>query len=241
MTASTARAARRSQRAPSGRFAINILATALLLTIGAIGALGWCLRDAHNSLRTLQVREFRLQGLIGEIKRIDEILAMSTRMAVATGDLQWEVRYRRFEPMLDAAISEVLQLAPQTDALEGISRTAAATEKLTGIEYRCFELLRKGRGEEASALLAGADFARHENEYKQGLQESLSALQADLVKTLESKRKRANQAVAATVGVLPLLLFSWLYALRTLRSYLKARRRAEEALTRSEAVLRNLV
>jgi hypothetical protein len=43
-----------------------------------------------------------LQQLSDEIIYLDEVLTMSARMAASTGNLEWENRYRTFEPKLDA-------------------------------------------------------------------------------------------------------------------------------------------
>jgi hypothetical protein len=57
-------------------------------------------------------RDFPFHELQGVIVHLDEVLTMSARMAVTTGDLAWERRYRQFEPVLDDAIKNVINLAP---------------------------------------------------------------------------------------------------------------------------------
>ena len=114
---------------PNG-FSMKLLGGALTLTLVLVGALGWYGWDSYHGFKTLKDREFRLQELAGSIRHLDEVLTMSARMAAATGDLQWEDRYRDFEPMLDAAISEVLETASEIHAVDGIAQTDAANRKL---------------------------------------------------------------------------------------------------------------
>ena len=47
---------------------------------------------------------FEREQLSGKIIHADEVLTMSARMAVATGNLEWETRYLSYEKELDRTI-----------------------------------------------------------------------------------------------------------------------------------------
>jgi len=232
MAASTQVGDKRRRRFPKG-----ILTTSLVVTMGATLGLSWCAWDSYESLKKLQQQEFRLQELVGEVRHLDEVLTMSTHMGASTGGLHWEERYLRFEPILSAAIKEMLEIAPEVHALEGVRRTDAANDRLVGIEYQAFDLLRQGRAEEASALLRSEEYETQKHAYEKGMEDSLAAVQAHLKLALDSRRRRAHRAVAAVGVVLPVMLFCWLYTLRTLRLYVGARGRAEAALQTAHAEL----
>lgn len=89
------------------RFPIRLLTLVCLLTIMAFAWFGWIMFDANRDVKMFADRVSRIEELRGVIVHLDEVLTMSARMAAATKDLQWEERYHRFEPQLDAAIKEV--------------------------------------------------------------------------------------------------------------------------------------
>jgi hypothetical protein len=73
---------------------------------------------------------------------------MSARLAATSGDLSWEVRYKKNEPLLTAAINEALALAPE-------AKVDAGNLALVDLETRSFDLVRANRLAEASALVFG--------------------------------------------------------------------------------------
>ena len=70
----------------------------------------------------LVAEQLLVKHLAGVIVHLDETLTMSARMAAFTGDLEWEARYRRFEPEIDHAIRAALRIAPESQS------SAAASE-----------------------------------------------------------------------------------------------------------------
>src|ERR1700680_1694612 len=90
---------------------MKALLVALVVTALALGCLSWNAVTSINRIQGRKERHLRIEELRGMIVDLDEVLTMSARMAVATGEPQWEERYRKFEPKLGKAIEEVLSLA----------------------------------------------------------------------------------------------------------------------------------
>ena len=103
---------------------MRFLMVAWLITVVALFGSVWSAYDSYRQYATTAQHIFRVQELRGRIVHLDEILTMSARMAVATGDLKWEQRYRSFEGKLDAAIQDAIALVP--DAGGGTEQTDAA-------------------------------------------------------------------------------------------------------------------
>ncbi len=78
---------------------------------------------------------------------------MSAHMAAA-GNLQWEDRYRSFDPKVAAAIQEALSLAPETVAREYLAQTDTANVKLIAVKNQVFDLVRQGRREAPMSLIS---------------------------------------------------------------------------------------
>ncbi len=68
----------------------------------------WQVHHSYTEIEGLIERQKRAFEMSGTILYLDEVLTMSARMAATTGDLQWEQRYHRFEPQLDATINEAI-------------------------------------------------------------------------------------------------------------------------------------
>jgi len=82
---------------------IIFLTVMLSTTCAILILLGWTVWKSYEENKITKERNYKIEELRGSIIHLDEVLTMSARMAAATGDLQWEKRYRSFEPKLDAA------------------------------------------------------------------------------------------------------------------------------------------
>jgi signal transduction histidine kinase len=111
----------------------------------------------------------RVEELGGIITHLDEALTMSAYMAAATGDPRWEQRYRTFEPKLDAAIQEVIELTPEAHGNQGARETDQANLKLVAMENRAFELVRQNRLAEAISLLSSDEYDKEKQIYAHGI------------------------------------------------------------------------
>ncbi|HNR36835.1 MAG TPA: trehalase family glycosidase, partial [Candidatus Hydrogenedentes bacterium] len=108
----------------------------------------------------------RIQDIRGRIIHLDEVLTMSARMYVLTGDPSWQARYERFVPKLDDAIKEVLTHAI---GIQTSTQTDKANEMLVQMEHRSFELTRADKPSEAKAILLGEEYATQKAIYSAGM------------------------------------------------------------------------
>jgi hypothetical protein len=158
------------RRFPTASF-ISAMAISLLATVW----LGWSVFHAHEIAEISRERSASFERIKGEIIHLDEVLTMSARMAAATGDLDWEQRYRRFEPQLDAAIKRALSIAP--GAISAVTATQEANEKLLRINSFAFDLVRSGQRAAASAMLFSDSYETHKSIYAQGMAEFIDQVQ----------------------------------------------------------------
>src|SRR5215212_300030 len=132
------------------RFPVKSLGAVLLLTIVLMGGMAWQLWRSYQTARDFQDRDARLLELRGTIAHLDEVLTMSARMAAATGNLEWEKRYRSFEGSLDEAIGSVIKLAPYVNETQGANQTNDANQRLVQMENQSFKLVKSGAQPEAA-------------------------------------------------------------------------------------------
>ncbi|MHC4439667.1 MAG: PAS domain S-box protein, partial [Planctomycetota bacterium] len=203
-------------------------------TMIILGGLAWYTWRSNRHLKRLETTHFRLLQLSGQIIHIDEVLTMSAHMAAETGEPQWEERYRIFEPQLDSAIEEVIDLSPEQFMKDAISRTDKANIKLVALENRAFDLIRQDDRQAASELLHNTEYTNQKQIYSNGINEISNA-----IFSLEEARLKEEQRIALTVIVLlivtmPLVGFIWFAALRILKRYIVERKQSELALRMSE-------
>jgi len=174
----------------------------------ALSILAWLSWDAYFSYRDAESKLpmiSRMQMARSEIVHFDEVLTMSAWMAAASGNLDWETRYRIFEPQLDRSVKDAMLLDPSASQGTGASATDAANLALVEMERRAFELVRKGRNIEAQRLLSSLEYETQKKVYAAGMTEfSLHLLQASetLLMQLQADNRRSAIATIASAFVL---------------------------------------
>lgn len=181
---------------------------------------------AEVRLREGLGRQVRLERLHGDIGYLDEVLTMSTRMAAASGDRQWETRYLEHETKLDTKIQEVMSEAQilKLDLTElGISTTNDANRRLVVIEKRAFEHVRKGNTDKARQLLSSDSYLENKRLYAQGLDKLLTRLDSLVTLLVSAQKNRVQIAQLTSVLGWFLLVVIWLVVLRSIRTWRNTR------------------
>ncbi len=207
---------RLNRLASHGRFPMGFLSAAVILTGIVFAGLSWRIYRSHQISHAAMQENLRLEQLRGTIIQLDEVLTMSVRMAAATGDLAWEDRYRRFEPQLDAAISEALRTASQANGSDTTRDTEAANIKLVAMENSAFELVRQGRVEEANTLLFSEEYETQKQVYADGMEQFASVLTASSRQILRQQQQRAYWSITLAVAATIILVTGWISVLRTM-------------------------
>ena len=197
----------------------KFLAVTFFLTMAGPLWMAWSSYHSIDSIEDHQRRAARMTELNGAIIHMDEVLTMSARMAAATGDEQWERRYRTFEPKLDAAIKEAMELVPAAGSGEMAAKTDAANIALVAMEYRAFELVRQNRLDEATAILFGDEYARQKQAYAEGMIEFSGVIDERINNALAENRHNAMHHAFVAGTAVVLLAFIWVVFLRIIRRW----------------------
>ncbi len=146
--------------------------SAILIALLNLGLFGVLIFYAWNSYLDLDSSRkcLRLTELSGIIDNLDEVLTMSARMATVTGDKNWEDRYRSYEPKLNSAITEALEMGKELGMSTAVAKTNAANIRRVSIENRAFELIHIGQDKAASALLSSPEYEKEKNAYRRGME-----------------------------------------------------------------------
>ncbi len=216
------------------------LAAALVLTAGlclGLVASNWY---AYRSNIATQNRYLRLQQLAGTIRHLNEVLNLSALQAAATGESQWEERYRRLEPGLDLAIREARRMAPGTEIAEQMAQTDAANLKSIEMEHRALEMARQGRRGEARALLGSKEYEQQERIYSERLARFMALVAGQLNADRQSYLAVVRMIIPGALAGLAAAVWTWTRVIHNLRHWRSALQAAINALSASqEALLQN--
>ncbi|MFZ3183394.1 MAG: ATP-binding protein [Pseudomonas sp.] len=218
-------------------FPLSWLAGGLLLAVLVLLAMLGFAFDSLRNVTTVQLRDLRLQELSGRIVHLDEVLTMSARMAATTGDLQWERRYRQFEPQLDAIIKETLQLTTLSESAEATKQTDAANLKLVDMENQAFALVRAGQPDQAKPILFGKAYESQKKIYAEGIVRLVQQIQQDLAASQQDKRNQAIFFVGAALLSILFLFVTWLLVWGKLHRWRSEQTANFAALEKAEGAL----
>ena len=204
-----------------------------VLSAAALLSLGWMFWQDHLQSSLSQRTNLRLQELSGQILLLDEVLSMSARQAVATGDKVWTQRYTREEPKLEAAISEAKRLEPGL-LHKFVQETDDANRQLVAAERGALAALEAGSLDTAHKLLGSKEYENSQNRYRAGVSNLQSGISARAEAEAQRKHDRSWLLLAALGLVLLLLFVFWLALVRALRMRASAERAVIESMANEQ-------
>ena len=152
-------------------FKYTLCAVAIAVATIAMAMIAYCVMDHRVDAQK------RLEANIAEMARIDEILTSSAVIATATGDMAFHERYYAHVDALNALLRESIDMFDSRTAKSRLNHTQKANDWLVATEKKALEAMRDGPAPDAYALLRSDDYARHKQDYADGLKSSMSALE----------------------------------------------------------------
>ncbi len=197
----------------------RLLIVSVLLTVALFIIMMGSMWIMYNTYAQMMTTELELVKLIGMINQYDEILTMSARMAAATGDTQWEERYRDFEPGLDAAIKEIIDIAPEAYEKANAEQTDAANIALVAMENQAFALVRKGENTAALELLSSEEYLEQKQIYATAMAESHTSIRQRAADSFETVRQYTFSIALLIISTILVLLGAWSAVLVIVQRY----------------------
>ncbi len=204
----------RSQAASRFRLVVFLILGPSISAAALIG-IGWMFWSNNQESSRQISTGLRLQDLSGQILLLDEVLTMSARMAVATGDPDWERRYEIHEPQLDAIIREASRLEPGL-LNQFLTETDAANVQLVQMEVDAFASLEKGDRDQAKSILNSAEYSQQKKLYRDGIAKLQEGLKGRTASGAEVRQDRNTLLLAALAFLLIMLLGFWLALVRAI-------------------------
>ena len=217
-----------------------ILSSVLFVQLTFIIIMIFSVDRSEEKVRLNLQRQVRLERLQGDILHLDEVLTMSARMTAASGDLQWEERYRKYEPKLDRAIVEALDLLP-SHSLEGMEETNIANAKLVEMELAAFEAVRDGDQQKAKQLLFSPVYEEAKTNYAIGLRQRLQLLDQLIVEVTHTQQRQVERLKVVGLSGVGLLIILWLIIIKHINGWEQTLKHTQKDLQQSKNQLKNKV
>jgi len=202
-----------------GRSPCRFLALLVAATVAFIVWLGWNVHHSSRSVAAAEQRALKIERLRGIIVHLDELLTMSARMAAATGQPHWEERYLSFEPELDDAIQEAMELAALSGSPETTELTYQANQRLVDLEKQVFDWVRQGELERAQTVLLSPEYEEVKAQYARGVAEFGAALETTAAAVARTTRRSVMLRLGLIAVVLLMLVGTWIGVLRLLHRW----------------------
>ncbi len=213
-----------------------------------ISWMAWVIFDASRFAELTKSKFLTLEHLHGEILHYDEVLTMSARMAAATGDKSWIERYLHYEPLLDDAIKQVINLSQSNTMVEAVQATDVANAKLVTMERQSFQLLEQGRMQEAQSLLSSETYTQQKSVYAKGMANLLNLLNHIIDQHILDQRYQNTVSIGLVLLLIGMTVITWIAVYRSviqwrgaLTQSIAKRIEAEAALSKSHNELEQRV
>lgn len=159
------------------KFPYKILTATILITIATLIWFAYFSFNTMNAFQSIVTRDFRAIELRGVIMRLDEVLTMSARMGVVTGDKRWEERYNHYDPILTNKINEAALIVPFSKLGISANTTNEANMRLVNMERESFRLAKEGNLTGAKEILFGHEYEAQKKIYAEGMTKYSDLLQ----------------------------------------------------------------
>ena len=157
---------------------------------------------SNQNIENARIHMTKTEELRGKIIYFHEVLTMSARTAVLTGDLSWKKRYDNHVPKLDKAIKEAIKLVPNSYLGGSAKKTDQANQTLIKMELKSFELIKDKNIVESRNILFGKEYSSQKQIYAQGM----DSFSKDLTKISLLKLKTQKIKSIISIGVASVLL-----------------------------------
>jgi|GEM_PF-1112411 len=186
-----------------------IMACALALSFALAALLAHTASQFSQATDRAQQEYTVAHGLSAEIVYQDEVLTMSAKLAVSTGEALWLDRYDSSAVALDDALTQT-RLLGETGLfrLGGLAQMDRANPGLLDLETQALTLVREGRNREGLALLETNQYLTAKASYSEGMDTLVNDMHRGIQIAKTNDRGIATSAlgIAAAAGLVTVAL-----------------------------------
>ncbi|GEM_PF-3369495 len=207
-------------------FIVSIAITILLVVL-----IGWNLLFSYNTVNSFKNRELAIERNSWKLLLYAETMKMATRLSAASGNLKWKKTYSNTKPRLKQVLQEIPALVPSKEIQRKIKEIRTYLENISKIETRAYDLVSRGKKEEAVTLLAGWEYTKNQNKFNNATKELVNIIQSRIKNKTSFQKSQTLVFVFFTLGCLAILTLAWSVTIKLWRNNLKRRKEAEEKIS----------
>jgi methyl-accepting chemotaxis protein PixJ len=219
---------------------VGTIATTIAGSLMLTGISTYNIWNIYNSFQSTVTRQFDLQKTSDDLLYVDEYFTMSAKMLVATGDTQWETRYKKMLPKNDALFIRIKELLPPDLWKQYEANGNASGLRLLKMENKSFALMTQGKQKEAAAILLGEDYSKDKKIFSDGNNLILEKVDRSIKQELKNYQQQLLISIVFAGSTLPLLIGGWILVLSAVRDYIRDRQIAQIELQQSQTSLLSL-
>lgn len=172
----------------------------LLMFIGFAGSSYWDLRVARSH-RT------QLEGILKQVRHMDQLLDSYVRSAATVGDAELESFYLEAVVQRDTLMTQLKDYFPAVFELREVADMIAMKEAMAGLESQVFEFVRGNKLELVEPLVFDGTYERQSESYSAGFSGLESALQNEADADSIMKQNKFFWILTGGIGLIPLAVF----------------------------------
>jgi len=171
--------------------------------------------DQHQKIMD---RHIELEKLISDVIYLDQVLTLSCRTEVLTGEKKWEDQYLKAEVKLNWTLKQLSQLGSEY-IKEALSKIIHANDQLTLIEKRAFSLSQSGNRKRAQDLVTEKKYISEKEKYSYAVSEVLDSNALEL-RHFWDKERRSSETLLIYygIGILILIIF-WVWIIGMVNNF----------------------
>ncbi len=191
------------------------------------------------------------ENLQSQILRLDEVLTMSARLYVESGDKRWQQRYDNYEPLLNQSIKQLDDITIHLNwhIEDGLAKKAdVANLALVAMEREAFKLVQQGHLSAAKQLLFSPEYEKQKKIYFSNMTKIFNMLGQKAADELAKSHTDSYIKLVYTFAAAALLILIWTLFFRAYRrwkkaldSSIEANLKYEEDLSAAKALLEDKV
>lgn len=174
----------------------------------------WYAWDAFKQLHEFESQRDEMSDLCRAILHFDEILTMSTRMTVSTGDLEWEKQHIKYKLQLEDAINKLKITSQNAVGYQFVEKTAILNVKIVGFEKKAFDLVRRGNRQASADLISSQEYKDLKLSYEEGIVHLTIALKNSAKAIHNRLHLRNSTAILLAISTVLLLTYGWFSLIR---------------------------
>ena len=194
-----------------GLFNTKICALLLLVAAGILARPSWQALHSYVNSRISENQLERLIRLEGLVMYRDEVLAMSAKMAAATGNLKWVSRHEDSGPRVIPIVDERWHVSENKDVEIGAILAAFAYDKLVTMENKALDLVRQGKHDHAAILLQSPEYEEQRYAYNRLMNTLVGNVRKALEGRRDKHRPKVREVFIAFSIVLPVVALIWFF------------------------------